>query len=109
MVLKTKKRKVAIPKIKIDKNGKRYIMIGKKKVLIDKGISERELIKYIIKHLAKPRRRRTVGERPSKTIPGPNANVLAQEVYKAKFEGSKAEQEFIKKMNQDILAKVGSR
>src|SRR5665648_1008389 len=42
-----------IPKIRIDTKGRRYILIQKKKVLLAKNNSERELIIFIISRLAK--------------------------------------------------------
>jgi hypothetical protein len=59
---KTVKRKAfSKPKIYYDKQGRRFIRISGKKVIIEKGITERELIKYIIKTLGKkPRRKRKV-------------------------------------------------
>jgi len=58
-----KKRKVIKPKIGQDNKGK-YIKIKKKKYYVkinDNNLSERELIKYIIKHLAiRKKKKRTV-------------------------------------------------
>lgn len=42
----------------IEKNGKRYVRIGKKLIKIDEGISERQLIKFIINRLHKKRKQR---------------------------------------------------
>ncbi len=46
----------------IRKNGKRYVKLGKKRIKVDKRISERELIKWMIMHF-RPRRK---GKKKSK-------------------------------------------
>ena len=57
-----------IPKIKLDKTGRRYVLIGKKKVYLSKNVTERELIKFIVGRL-KPKRRATkTVDRPSKVV-----------------------------------------
>ena len=57
-----KKKKKARGKIRVltDSKGRRYILINKKKIVLreKKGLTERELIKYILKnHVARRRRR----------------------------------------------------
>ena len=57
-----------IPKIKLDKTGRRYVLIGKKKVYLSKNVTERELIKFIVGRM-KPKRRATkTVDRPSKVV-----------------------------------------
>ena len=55
------KKKIIQPvyRIYVDrKSGNRYIVYGKKRIKVEKDITERELIKFIISHL-KPKRRPT--------------------------------------------------
>ena len=47
------KRKARIPKIQLDKKGNAFVRIGKTKVRIHKNISQTDLIKYLIKMIAK--------------------------------------------------------
>lgn len=59
-----KNRKPKVPKVYVDKKGRRYIKVGKKKVFIDKDITDDELLKFLlksmlIKQLMPTRRRRT--------------------------------------------------
>lgn len=65
---KTRKvKKDRLPRVKRDKNGRRYIKVGKKKVYLeDKDLPERELIKFIIKKLAPKKRRRNGDARKKK-------------------------------------------
>lgn len=52
------RRRVKAPRIRISKSGKRYILLGKKRVFIDENITERELLKFILKRILPKRRRR---------------------------------------------------
>ena len=54
------KTKVKIPKIMVDNKGRRYVMIEKKKVMLAKQISERELIRFLVNRLKPKRRTRAI-------------------------------------------------
>jgi hypothetical protein len=59
-----RKRKI-IPKIRYDKNHRKYIQLGKKRIYITRGqrLSERDLIKYILQNLVvKKKRKSTVSK-----------------------------------------------
>lgn len=57
-ISRAKKKSIPkLPKIRVDENGKRYFRIRKKKIYVKDNISERELIKFIIKKLAPKRRK----------------------------------------------------
>jgi rubrerythrin len=64
-----KKRIIKKPKIYVTTTGRQYIKIGNKKVYITKGVTERDLIKFIIKKLAPKRRKR------ANTIKGTSSNI----------------------------------
>jgi hypothetical protein len=79
MVKITRKKKV-LPKIKYDKFHRKYITLGKKKIYItrSKHLSERELIKYILKHLVVKKKRKprlSDGTKKKPKITGPSGLV----------------------------------
>jgi len=61
MVKRKKKTKDKKPKIYVTKTGRRYIKMNKKRYYIEDGISERELLKFIVSKLAPKRRKRKAG------------------------------------------------
>ena len=103
-----KKGTVRIPKIRVDKNGKNYIMLGKKKVFLSKGLSERELIKFIIKRLHPKRKVRKVTARSGINYPKGLDTSTATQFYdklqhqneQAKNDLKEAKQQFQQEIKQ---------
>ena len=63
-----------IPKV-IVKNGKRYVKIGKKRIKVDSSLSERELIKWMIKYL-KPKRGKRKKQEDTWAAPPPSKTIV---------------------------------
>ena len=65
----------------VRKDGKRYVQVGRKRIKVASSITERELLKWIIKYL-RPKRR----NRKSKTIEPFNSVGVAQYAAREKIE-----------------------
>lgn len=52
-----KKNKIKLPKIQFAKSGRKYVIIGNKKILFDKDVSNNQLIKFIIQRLTQKKKR----------------------------------------------------
>ncbi len=112
MVTKKSKR----PKI-IIKNGRKYVLIGKKKIRVSKSITERELIKFIIKHLHTKRKpRKDIGEtRKSTAKPGLNESFAYNSInrFKQQLEDKQKElddkQKELNDKNKSLILPPSSR
>jgi hypothetical protein len=67
--MKTKSKAPAVPTIHETAKGRRYIIVNKKRIWLASNISERDLIKWIIKKLRPKRRRKITGADKSKVKP----------------------------------------
>ncbi len=96
------KKKVRVPKIQIDKKGKRFIRLGKKKVVLSKNVTERELIKFIINRLKPKRKARPAGKAEGKTYPSnlPQTGMVSQFYDKIQAQSTKVADQIHKVKNE---------
>ena len=96
-----------IPKIKTDSNGRRYIKIGKKKYILpeETGLSERELIKFIIKRFTRKRKTRKQAEKKQtkETFKDTNQSDLDRQAYFSRLNSLDEYQKMITLLKQQIL------
>jgi hypothetical protein len=98
--MKIKSKAPPIPEIHETANGRRYVLINKKRVWLASNISERDLIKWIIKKLKPKRRRRVVGAQKASTVK-PVAGVSS--VSSVSSGDIERQKEKLTKLNENII------